>query len=75
MLSIPMDAEIEQHLEALGAKTAASKAKLARERLLEALKEAGEAGLTDLGDLYRVEEILAGREEGESGLASQAAES
>ncbi len=39
MLSIPMDAEIEQHLEALGAKTAASKAKLARERLLEALKE------------------------------------
>ena len=39
MLSIPMDSEIEQHLEALGAKTAASKTKLARESLLEALKE------------------------------------
>lgn len=39
MFSIPMDAEIEQHLEALGATTADSKAKLARERLLEALKE------------------------------------
>ena len=39
MLSIPMDPEIEQHLEALGAKTADSKAKLARERLFEALKE------------------------------------
>jgi predicted DNA-binding protein len=34
-----MDREIEQYLEALGAKTADSKAKLARERLLEALKE------------------------------------
>lgn len=39
MLSLTIDAEIEQHLEALGAKTADSKAKLARERLLEALKE------------------------------------
>lgn len=39
MLSMPIDLEIERHLEALGAKTADSKAKLARERLLEALRE------------------------------------
>lgn len=42
MLSIPMDPEIERHLEALGATTAEGKAKLARERLLEALEEARE---------------------------------
>jgi predicted DNA-binding protein len=39
MLSIPMDAEIEQHLEALGAKTVDSKTEFARRRLLEALRE------------------------------------
>ena len=39
MLTIPMDAEIERHLEALGARTADSKAKLARQRLLQALRE------------------------------------
>lgn len=39
MLNIPMDREIEQHLEALGAKTAESKTELARKVLLEALEE------------------------------------
>jgi predicted DNA-binding protein len=39
MLSIPMDSEIERHLEALGANTADSKARLARKRLLDALRE------------------------------------
>lgn len=43
--------------------------------LLEALKAADELGLSDLGDLYRVEEITASRESEEGGLASRAAES
>lgn len=43
--------------------------------LLEALKAARDLGLTDLGDLYRVEEIVAARESGEDELASRAAES
>lgn len=52
MLAIPLDAEIEHSLEALGATTASSKQQLARERLLAALQE-------DLEDLRTAQERLA----------------
>ncbi len=39
MLTIPIDSETERHLEALGARDPASKTRLARQRLLEALRE------------------------------------
>ncbi len=40
MLTLQMDAEIERRLEALGARTEASKTALARQKLLGALDEA-----------------------------------
>lgn len=43
--------------------------------LLEALKESGQLGLVDLGDLYRVEEIKAARTDDKDSLAARAAES
>ena len=43
--------------------------------LLEGLASAGRMGLVDLGDLYRVEEIVAARTQDEEKLASRAAES
>jgi DNA polymerase III epsilon subunit family exonuclease len=43
--------------------------------LLEGLGEAGQMGLVDLGDLFRVEQAIAARASDDQGLASQAAES
>jgi len=43
--------------------------------LLKALAEVGEMGLTELGDLYRLDEIMAHATTNDEGLASQAAES
>jgi DNA polymerase III epsilon subunit family exonuclease len=43
--------------------------------LLEVFKEAEQIGLVDLGDLYRVEEIVAARADEGDSLASRAAES
>lgn len=51
MLAMPIDTEIEERLEALGALSDSSKTALARTRLLEALE-------TDLSDLQIVEERL-----------------
>lgn len=51
MLEIPLDAEIEESLEALGAMTERSKLQLARERLLAALHE-------DLEDLRTAQDRL-----------------
>ena len=39
MLTIAIDAEMERHLEALGAHSPDGKIRLARERLLDALRE------------------------------------
>lgn len=52
MLAIPIDPEIDERLEALGARSDATKTTLARERLIEALDE-------DLTDARIAEERLA----------------
>ncbi len=43
--------------------------------LLEVLKESSQLGLLDLGDLFRIEEIIASRATDDDSLASRAAES
>jgi len=43
--------------------------------LLKAIETAGEMGLTELGDLYRLAELMSDSTADDDGLASQAAES
>jgi len=54
---------------------AAADAAAAAGVLLEAIQAAEAMGLVDLGDLYRVEQVIAARQKEEGGLASRAAES
>ncbi len=51
MITVPLDREIEDRLEALGARSDRSKATMARERLLDALED-------ELRDLRLAEERL-----------------